>query len=203
MQEMPLLVFTLLEQTAVGAFVALAVMRIAGKATDGKAAFKIGLIVFALAVVAMGASLFHLGQPMRAVNALRGLGSSWLSREIVFFGAFAAFALVYSLVERTGKEGPAKALAGVGALCGIAALACTSLAYLMPGVPAWDSAATPAQFVLTAVVCGIPLYGALHATLCGGKKVAVWWAAFAVLLVTQVVMRYLFFSDIVTLTSVL
>lgn len=205
MQEMPLLVFTLLEQTAVGAFAALAALRLAGKAGEGKVAFKIGLTVFAMSVVAMGASMFHLGQPLRAVNVLFGMGSSWLSWEILFFGLFAACALVYALLERADKAGAAKAVGVVGAVCGVMAIVSTAICYTQPGVPAWNSAWTPAQFALTAVACGIPLYGALSATFGGAaaKRAGAWWAAFAVLFVTQIAMRWMFFSDIVTLTSTL
>ncbi len=198
MNEMPLLVFTILEQTAVGAFVALVAMRLAGK-TDRSVGFKAGMTLFALVVVGMIASLFHLGQPMRAMNVLAGIGSSWLSREILFIGLFAVCALVWALLEKFDKAGAAKAFGVIGAVFGIAAVVSTAAAYMLPGVPAWDSALTPAQFVLTAVVCGIPLYGALSAAFTGSKKAAVWWVVFAVLLLTQIAMRYVFFSDIVLL----
>jgi len=54
-----------------------------------------------LALVAMGLGLFsstcHLGRPLGAWRAFLGLKKSWLSREIVIFGAFSAVAAVYSL----------------------------------------------------------------------------------------------------------
>ncbi len=198
MEEMPLLIFTLIEQTTVGAFVALVVMHFARK-TEKQDAFKIGIILFALVVIGMIASLFHLGQPMRAMNVMAGLGVSWLSREILFVGLFAVCLLAYALLEKFGKEGAAKAVGVIGALCGIGAVVSTGLAYMLPGVPAWDSIATPLQFILTAVVCGIPLYGALGASFGGSKKAAAWWIAFVVLLITQIAMRYFFYSDIVLL----
>jgi Fe-S-cluster-containing dehydrogenase component/DMSO reductase anchor subunit len=46
--------------------------------------------------LALGASLFHLGRPHLAFRAILGLRHSWLSREIVAFGAFATLASLYA-----------------------------------------------------------------------------------------------------------
>jgi formate dehydrogenase iron-sulfur subunit len=43
-------------------------------------------------VVALGAATLHLGRPQLAYRAVLGLRTSWLSREIVAFGVFAALA---------------------------------------------------------------------------------------------------------------
>ena len=70
------------------------------------AAFVAGDAAFAqpirlLALVAMGlgliASTSHLGRPLGAWRAFLGLRKSWLSREIVVFGAFSAMAGLYTL----------------------------------------------------------------------------------------------------------
>ena len=47
-------------------------------------------------LLALAASLFHLGRPQFAFRAVLGLRHSWLSREIVAFGAFAALASLYA-----------------------------------------------------------------------------------------------------------
>ncbi len=201
MNEMPLLVFTLAEQTAVGTFSALVVMHALRK-NELPVRFVVGIVSFVFVLVGIVASVFHLGQPLRALNVFSGLGSSWLSREILFIGLFALCALAYVILAKLDKDMSAKIVGIVGVLCGIAAIACTSLAYMQPGVPAWDSLTTPLQFFLTALVCGIPLYGALAATLGGAKEkraMLVWWIAFIVLFVTQVGMRYIFFDDITLL----
>jgi DMSO reductase anchor subunit len=49
-----------------------------------------------LGLLALGASLFHLGRPLYAFRAFIGLRHSWLSREIVAFGAFAKLAIAYA-----------------------------------------------------------------------------------------------------------
>jgi Fe-S-cluster-containing dehydrogenase component/DMSO reductase anchor subunit len=43
---------------------------------------------FALAIVALFFSLFHLGNPIQAFRSVYNIRSSWLSREIVFFTLF-------------------------------------------------------------------------------------------------------------------
>lgn len=203
MTEMPLLIFTLIEQTTVGAFAALVIMHFMGKAKVGKTAFVTAAVLFVLAVAGMAASMAHLGQPLRAMGALRGVGSSPLSHEILFFGAFVVMVAAYAFLAKAEKDGPAKIVGGIGAVCGLIAVIFTGICYMMPGVPAWDSLLTPAQFFLTVVACGVPLYLALTASLEGAdsKKKMLWWGVFAGLLLTQIAMRYFFFSDIVLLIS--
>jgi len=46
---------------------------------------------WALVLVALLASLAHLGRPLLALNALRNLSTSWLSREIFFSGGASAW----------------------------------------------------------------------------------------------------------------
>ena len=204
MNEMALLIFTLAEQTAVGAFAALVIMHLMGK-NEASVRFKIGIVTFVVVFVGIIASVFHLGQPLRALNVLAGLGSSWLSREILFIGLFALCVLVYAIFVKLDKDQLAKIIGIVGIVCGIAAVVATSLVYMLPGVPVWDSFTTPLQFFLTAIVCGIPLYGALVATFDGSRNkraMMTWWIIFIVLLITQVVMRCMFFNNITLLIDV-
>lgn len=65
----------------------------------------------AAAVLALAASFFHLGRPLLAHRALRGLGHSWLSREIVAFGGFAGLAGASALL---GLPALHAAVTGVG-----------------------------------------------------------------------------------------
>ena len=114
MTEMPLLIFTLIEQTTVGAFAAMVIMHFMGKAKVGKTAFVTAAVLFVLAVAGMAASMAHLGQPLRALGALRGVGSSPLSHEILFFGAFVVMVAAYAFLAKAEKDGPAKIVGGIG-----------------------------------------------------------------------------------------
>lgn len=48
-----------------------------------------------LGLLGLAASVFHLGRPLYAFRALLGLRTSWLSREILAFGVFAAASTAY------------------------------------------------------------------------------------------------------------
>ena len=50
----------------------------------------------AFGLLALGASTLHLGRPRYAFRAVIGLRHSWLSREIVAFGAFAGSACLFA-----------------------------------------------------------------------------------------------------------
>jgi Fe-S-cluster-containing dehydrogenase component/DMSO reductase anchor subunit len=102
-----------------------------------------GSLVFGLA-----ASLAHLGRPTRAWRAFLGLRTSWLSREIVAFGATVAAAVAWSLA-------PASVPLGVLATTlGVAAGACSVMVYHATGRALWRVGPTALQFAGAAVVLG-------------------------------------------------
>ncbi|HWI53775.1 MAG TPA: DmsC/YnfH family molybdoenzyme membrane anchor subunit, partial [Symbiobacteriaceae bacterium] len=97
--ELPLVLFTVLSQAAVGAIIFSAVLepRIAPEHVQTRRALRVaGAVAFPVLLVALVLSVFHLGQPLAAYRALRNFGDSWLSREIWFFGITAVVAAVYS-----------------------------------------------------------------------------------------------------------
>jgi formate dehydrogenase iron-sulfur subunit len=76
----PLVVMLTLTQLSVGAFAA---GLVAERVTPGRLGSPLAEAVFAcaLALLALGASVFHLGRPLLAWRAVLGLRTSWLSRE--------------------------------------------------------------------------------------------------------------------------
>jgi anaerobic dimethyl sulfoxide reductase subunit C (anchor subunit) len=92
---MALLVFTIFVQAAIGvmAFVTI------GKLVNKDDTYKSSILTSAgLSIVGLLASLMHLGRPFSAVNALARFGSSLLSREIWFTGAFAGLTIIIALL---------------------------------------------------------------------------------------------------------
>jgi Fe-S-cluster-containing dehydrogenase component/DMSO reductase anchor subunit len=93
----PLIVMLVLTQLSVGAF-AVGVWLDASLPAALADAFRpvqaIGALTFGL--LALAASTLHLGRPQYAYRAIVGLRHSWLSREIVAFGAFAGLAVMYA-----------------------------------------------------------------------------------------------------------
>jgi len=77
----PLVFMLALTQTSVGLAAAAAIW-----------STQAGLLLIAaclIGIAGLGASVLHLGQPLKAWRAFIGLTHSWLSREIVAFGAYA------------------------------------------------------------------------------------------------------------------
>lgn len=117
---------------------------------------------FALGMLGMGASLFHLGRPWYAYRAFIGLFTSWLSREIVCFGAFAALASVYAAlpwlsVWNINITHRANDLLGWGVVAtGLAGVFCSVMVYDSTRRPLWHWSRTGLRFLLTGAVLGIP-----------------------------------------------
>ena len=160
-RDWSLVVFTLLSQAAVGAFLTLLVLRglaaRRGDAASGGALFVPLLAVLVVLSAGLFAALFHLSTPLQAARAVVNFSSSWLSREIVFGSLFAALLAALVALERPAAGSPRARpwLGGLAALAGLAFLYSQTAIYLLPAQPAWNSFATPAAFGGTALSLGI------------------------------------------------
>ena len=106
-----------------------------------------------LAGVSLGASTLHLGRPVYAWRAMRGLRRSWLSREVLSLGLFAGAAAVYAamlLAHAPGRLWIGLATVGLGA----AGVTCSARIYQVPARPAWCAAYTMAEFFATVLLLG-------------------------------------------------
>ncbi|WP_172191596.1 dimethyl sulfoxide reductase anchor subunit family protein [Actinomyces faecalis] len=161
--ELPMILFTVLAQMSVGAFLTLGLIQADGlarrqpvTATDRvtrAALFAVGPLL----VLGFFAAFFHLGDPFHAVNTLRHLGSSWLSREILFGVLYGGLGLVYTVTEWLGKGSRTlrQALAVLTALAGVALLvSMICVYYSVPTIPAWHTPATWALFLGSAFLTG-------------------------------------------------
>jgi DMSO reductase anchor subunit len=127
-------------------------------------------------LLALSASVFHLGRPLYAFRAVLGLRHSWLSREIVAFGLFAglatAYAIVVFLASCTSADGGDIVLAHLGvtpafvgttvhwlgwsvATVGAVAVFCSIMIYVFTQREFWSFARVTLRFVLTAAVLGL------------------------------------------------
>jgi formate dehydrogenase iron-sulfur subunit len=93
--HLPLVIMLTLTQLSVGAFI---VGQLVEKLSGGPAgsARAQAAVATVLALVALGASMFHLGRPWLAWRAFINIRRSWFSREVVAFGAFAQLAVLYA-----------------------------------------------------------------------------------------------------------
>ena len=160
-RDWSLVIFTVLTQAAVGAFLVLQVLEYLSARRTTFAGTRGLPVVLAVLSAGLFAALFHLSDPLQAARAVVNFSSSWLSREIVFGSLFAA--LLGALVWREWREAdtsptsaaPAIWLPRLAAAAGLAFLGCQIAIYLLPAQPAWNSFATPAGFGGTALRLGI------------------------------------------------
>lgn len=135
----PLVWLTLVSQLAVGV----------SATADASSSAHRGLAAV-LAGTALAGALLHLGRPALAWKALRGLRTSWLSREVLLLGLYAALA---------AAAVPVSPLAIPAAVVGVAGVYASARLYVVPGRPAWDTGLTPVRFLATAAATGPPLTG--------------------------------------------
>lgn len=118
---------------------------------------------FALGMIGLAASVFHLGRPWLAYRAILGWRTSWLSREVLAFGGFAFSASLYAVILWAEAMGLAvsasweRALGIVVAMSGLVGVACSTMVYSSTRRIFWNPAYTGLKFLLTCFVLGIPV----------------------------------------------
>jgi len=150
-----LIVMTVLTQMSVGAFVTIWLLQLLGVSTHLGLAAIVSLMVGGLA---LSAATLHLGRPVYAYRALRMWRRSWLSREVLLFGAFSGIAGAYAALLWIDVPGSAW-VGAVTVACGLAGVLASASIYRVPARPAWNTRYTLLQFTLTAGILG-PLFAA-------------------------------------------
>ncbi len=164
----PLVVMLVLTQLSVGAFAAgLVFERLVGATTDSLLGPLHATSALVFGLLALAASTLHLGRPQYAFRAVLGLRHSWLSREIVAFGAFAGLACAYAGVRAlahlagsgAGQGAPRPAwIEGLGwsvAAAGALGVFCSAMIYVFTRRECWSFARVMARFTLTAALLGV------------------------------------------------
>lgn len=104
------------------------------------------LLGLALLFAGLGASVLHLGQPTRAWRFFLGLRTSWLSREILVFSAFAPLALSTLLWPDSNI------LRAAVAATGLVGVICSAMIYIDTRRRFWAPLFTHVRFLSTAVI---------------------------------------------------
>jgi anaerobic dimethyl sulfoxide reductase subunit B (iron-sulfur subunit) len=161
MKAWSLITFTLLSQMAVGAFLALGVLRSllapkAGMAVVDLLSDSVLLVIEPVMILSLLISLLHLGTPRNAYRAFTNVRSSWLSREILFATLFAGAGAVLVGMQwfNIGAFGTRSVVAWIATLFGLALLYAMSRVYMLRTVPSWNSLATPLSFLATSLLLG-------------------------------------------------
>ena len=181
----PLVFMLVLTQLSVGACGVLAIQELLG---DTPVPLMTVAAAFALAAISLGTATLHLGRPIYAWRALKGLRRSWLSREVLALSLFTAFAGGYTAAALFGLF-PRTLAAMAAAVLGAAGVVCSARIYMVPARPAWASRWTLAEFAAAACLLGPLFVRAMEdgiRTAAGGRWLA--WvsvAGMALQLVTQ------------------
>lgn len=161
-QELPMILFTVIAQMCVGAFVGLGLIQLAARTkfkqkTIDQVTDPVLYAIGPALVVGLAVSMLHMNDIMHTLNVFRHWETSWLSREIIFGIAFAGVGFLYALMQwfKWGSGVLREIVAGIAALLGLALLWSMSMIYAtLPSVPAWNTWVVPFQFFGTATILG-------------------------------------------------
>ena len=143
--HLPLVVMLILTQLSVGTLLAQVILKKWMGLTPTADIHR--WVALATGLVALAASVFHLGRPLYAFRAVLGLKTSWLSREILAFGVFAFLAVLY--VFKSSFDVTVVFLSGlIGVLCSV-------MVYRDTKRPFWDTNMTTIKFLLTMGLLGL------------------------------------------------
>jgi len=148
--EMPLVLFSVLSQTAIGLVV---INSCRQWAADGpvKADRRQWGIVLAFLVTGMVASFFHLGHPLQAYTALKHLDKAWLSWELLGISVFLCLTILGFFMA---KDKNVRLVSFLAALVGVLTLLFMGMTYAPPGYPAVNNVLPLVFFLTTTLLLG-------------------------------------------------
>lgn len=160
--HLPLIVMLILTQLSVGTFcVFLFLKNFIGQNLQSTFSAYHVLAGLGVGLLALAASIFHLGRPWYAFRAFIGIKHSWLSREIVAFGIFAVLAMLNALsfwLNSFSQFLPTAYIEKLSLLTvffGLAGVFCSVKVYQVSHRPYWDHPLTMAKFFLTTAILGL------------------------------------------------
>jgi Fe-S-cluster-containing dehydrogenase component/DMSO reductase anchor subunit len=150
----PLIVMLVLTQAAVGTFTAHELFAALRPLPVAVSTWLLagGLL---LQVMALAASILHLGRPHLAYRAVLGVRTSWLSREIIAFGMFTPVAAAYAVASIAWPAGMAHSVLRYATIStGWLGVLCSAMVYIATRREFWNVWYTSARFLLTAGLLG-------------------------------------------------
>ena len=165
----PLSVMLVLTQLGVGGFVGALLLLIWGEAITSTTLKVASTTSLGLVQLGLILATLHLGRPHLAFRAILGWRHSWLSREMLAFGAFMPLAIVGTSLAWSDVIASATqltvpelylsqrftlALFGLGALTGLVAVFTSAMIYIVARKPLWSAGRTLQRFGLTTAIGG-------------------------------------------------
>lgn len=159
--EIPLVVFTVFSQWAVGITIAIALiewLKPGFMQSIGKKTLKTPIyLALGISVIAALSSMLHLNNPFKSYTSLLGTGHSWLSREIITVIIFNLCLVVLAYVWWSNAERAnyRKTMVTITAFMGIALIISSATVYFSIQLhPAWNNWTTFANFLLSGFLLG-------------------------------------------------
>ncbi|MDF2789839.1 MAG: dmsC [Neobacillus sp.] len=200
MEELPLIIFSICVQGAIGIMLFVALAQFINKEVVNKHAILTSAV---LAIIGMIASLLHLGKPLRALYSLMNFGTSWLSREIWFTSVFAGItiiAAIFTLFKPTARKA-IRTLVIAAVIVGLVDVAMIATAYSSTSVPAWNNnIAIYFEFYAAAISMGALSFFSLSMKEAANMKKTVGLTV-AVAIVLQVTAMVLYYINLGALDS--
>lgn len=160
----PLVAMLVLTQVSVGVVALGVVMSLSTDwfGSTGRLGAGPALVAWITTVVAIAASVLHLGRPAMAWRALLGLGHSWLSREILAFGVYGGLGALTAVAAIASLPAQVSVVAGLAtSVAGLVGVFCSAQLYAVTGRAFWRLDRTLARFVVTMTVTGATLLTAV------------------------------------------
>jgi DMSO reductase anchor subunit len=155
-EDLPLLLFTLLAQLAVGGVWAMSWM------FQPLPTLVPVLLTGVCLAAGMLASFAHLGTKKNARYALRNLQKSSLSREVLFAGLF-GLGWLFTALAIALRQGSSLEWMAVTSILGIGLIYNMSQVYRFPAAPGWNTWRTNAGFMVSALLLGHAVMAAVLA----------------------------------------
>lgn len=170
----PLAWMLVLTQMSAGAFITCAVAMWLNLLTLNQAAIT-SAAALAAGLAGIALSVLHLGQPLKAWRAFMGWRKSWLSREILAFGAIPGGGAAIAATWWLGNaEWMRLAVTGTAAAA-LGAVWCSVMVYVDTRRPFWSMSMTAGKFLGTMLLLGTALCSVAWSW-CGVALLALSWA---------------------------
>ncbi len=162
-REWALPVYTILIQLATGSLFFLWIVRFLNPSDETQEKIEElssnpAFVILITIAVAMIGSHFHLSKPYFSFLAMLNLGSSWLSREIVFTILFflTVFLIVFLQTDSSHRFYKLITLLGVFAIIfSFSTVYCMARVYLLPTQASWNTNLTILSFLGTTLLLGL------------------------------------------------
>lgn len=158
-----IILFTTIGGAAQGIAVVAAVATLAGRAPQGAIPLMLWTAM-AMLVVALIASFFHLGHPLRAWRAVLMWRTSWMSREVIALPAFIALIAAWAALSTFGRldSGAANLLAVLAIAGALLLWYCTAMIYAcIRFIQEWAHPLTIVNYAMLGLASGLVASGAL------------------------------------------